>query len=77
MDLRSRSKLCKKNEIKTFPLVSQLFLVAVRTEWGTHCALCSRKDEGTIYIKITVATGVGDATTPNAYEDHSSNRPMR
>jgi hypothetical protein len=29
-----------------------------------------------LYIKITVATGTGDATTPVAYEDHSSNGPM-
>jgi hypothetical protein len=35
----------------------------------------SRK--GAIYIQITVATGVGDATTPVAYEDHSSIEPMR
>jgi hypothetical protein len=77
MDLPSRSEPCKKNEIKTFPLIFQFFLATVRTELWTHCALCSGEDDGAIYIKITIATGRDDATTPVAYEEHSSNGPMR
>jgi hypothetical protein len=77
MDLPSRSEPCKKNEIKTPPLVFQFFLATVWTESRTHYALYSGEDNGAIYIKITVATGVGDTTTPVAYEDHSSNGPMR
>jgi hypothetical protein len=77
MDLPSRTEPCKKNEIKTFPLVFQYFLATVRIESRTHCALCSGEDECNIYIKITVAMGTGDATTPVAYDDHSSNRLMR
>jgi hypothetical protein len=77
MDLTSRREPCKKNEIKTFPLVFQFFLATVRTESQTHSALCPGEVEGTIYIKIIVATGAGDATTPIAYEDHNSNMPIR
>jgi hypothetical protein len=79
MDLPSRSEPCKKKKTKISPppLVFQFFLTTVWTKSRTHYALCSEKDEGAIYIKITVATGVGDATTPVAYEYHSSNGPMR
>jgi hypothetical protein len=77
MDLPSRSEPCKKNEIKTFPLVFQFFLATIRTESRTHCALCSGEDDGAIYIKIIIAMGRDDATTPVAYEDHSSNWQMR
>jgi hypothetical protein len=77
MDLPSRSEPCKKNEIKTFLSYFQFFLATVWTESQTHCALCSGEDDGAIYIKITVATGAGDATTPIAYEDQNSNGPMK
>jgi hypothetical protein len=77
MDLPSRSEPCKKNKIKTSPLVFQFFLATVQTESRTHCALCSGEDDGAIYIKITVATGGDGATMPVAYEDHNSNGPMR
>jgi hypothetical protein len=77
MDLPSRSEPCKKIEIKTSLLVFQLFLATVRTESRTHYALCSGEDECAIYITITVATSMGDATTPVAYEDYSSNGAMR
>jgi hypothetical protein len=76
MDLPSRCEPYKKNEIKTFPLIFQFFLANVRIESRTHCALCSGKDDGAIYIKITLATGRDDATMPVAYEDHGSNRLM-
>jgi hypothetical protein len=69
--------LARKMKSKPSPLVFQFFLAAIRTESQTHCALCLGEDEGAIYIKIIVATGVGDATTPIAYEDYSSNEPMR
>jgi hypothetical protein len=59
------------------PLVFQFFLATIWTELRTHCALCLGEDDGAIYIEITVATGAGDAITPVAYEDHSSNEPMR
>jgi hypothetical protein len=59
------------------PLVFQIFLATVRTESRTHYALCSGEDVGAIYIKIIVAMGGDDATMPVAYEDHSSNMPMR
>jgi hypothetical protein len=52
-------------------------MATVRTESQTHCALRSGEDDGAINIKITVATGMGDATTSVSYEDHSSNGPMR
>jgi hypothetical protein len=42
----------------------------------THYSLYLEEDNGAIYIKITVATGAGDATTLVAYEDHSSNGSM-
>jgi hypothetical protein len=77
MDLPSISEPCKKNEIKTFPLIFQFFLATVRTELRTHCALSSGENDSAIYIKITVATSVGDATTHVTYEDHSSNGSMR
>jgi hypothetical protein len=77
MDLPSISEPYKKNEIKTFPLVFQFFLATVRIESRTHYALCLGKDGGAIYIKITVATGGNDTTTPVAYDDHSSNGQMR
>jgi hypothetical protein len=77
MDLPSRSEPCRKNEIQISPLVFQIFLATIRIESRTHCALCSGEDEGDIYIKITVATGAGDATTLVVYEDHSSNMLMR
>jgi hypothetical protein len=62
---------------KPFILVFQFFLATVRIESRARCALCSGDDDGAIYIKITVAMGTGDATTLVAYEDHSSNGPMR
>jgi hypothetical protein len=62
---------------KPSPLVFQFLLATVWTESRTHYALSSGEDDGAIYIKIRVATGAGDATTPVAYEDHSSNGPMR
>jgi hypothetical protein len=77
MDLPSRVEPYKKNEIKTFSPYFQFILATVRIESRTHCALCSGEDDSTIYIMITVATGVVDANTPVAYEDHSSNGPMR
>jgi hypothetical protein len=67
----------RKMKSKPSPLVFQFFLATVRTESQTHYALCSGEDDGAIYIKITVATGGDDATTPVAYEGHSSNGPMR
>jgi hypothetical protein len=74
MNLPSRSEPCKKNEIKTCPPCFSIFL-------GCHANRVtnslSGKDEGVIYIKITVAMCAGDATTPVAYEDHSRNEPMR
>jgi hypothetical protein len=39
--------------------------------------LCSGEDDDAIYIEIIVAMGAGDATMPVAYEDHSSDGPMR
>jgi hypothetical protein len=78
MDLPSRSEPYRKNEIKASPpLFFNFFLVTVRTESRTHRALDSGEDGSAIYIKITIPTGAGDATTPVAYEDHSSNIPMR
>jgi hypothetical protein len=62
---------------KPSALLSQFFLANIRIESRTHCALYSGEDDVAIYIGITVATGVGDATMPVAYEDHSSNGPMR
>jgi hypothetical protein len=76
MDLPSRGEPYKKNEIKTFPLVFQFFLATEQTESRTHCALSSGEDDSAIYIMITIAMGMGDATTPVAYEDHSSNGSM-
>jgi hypothetical protein len=66
----------RKMKSKLSPLVFQFFLATVRTESRTHCALSSGEDDGAIYIKITVAMGTCDTTTPVAYEDHSSNGPM-
>jgi hypothetical protein len=77
MDLPSRSEPCKKNEIKTFSLVFQFFLATVQTGSRTHYALSSGEYDGTIYIKIIVEMSAGDATTPVAYEDHSSNGQIR
>jgi hypothetical protein len=77
MNLPSRSEPYKKNEIKTSPPLFSNFMVTVRTQLWTHYALSLGEDECTIYITITVATGVGDATTPVAYKDHSSTEPMR
>jgi hypothetical protein len=77
MNLPSKIEPCKENEIKTSPLVFQNFLATVWTESRTHYALCSGEDVGAIYIKIIVAMGGDDATMPVAYEDHSSNMPMR
>jgi hypothetical protein len=77
MDLPSRGEPYKKNEIKTFLLVFQFFLATVQTESRTHYALYSGEDDGIIYIMITVAMGMSDATTPVAYEDHSSNGSKR
>jgi hypothetical protein len=76
MDLPSRSEPYMKNKIKP-PLVFQFFLATVRIESLTHCLLSSGEDDGAIYIKITLAMGVGDTTTLIAYEDHSSNELMR
>jgi hypothetical protein len=77
MDLPSRSESYKKNEIKTFPPCFSIFSSHHTDRLRTHCALCLGEDDDTIYIEIIVAMGVGDATTPIAYEDHSSNGPMR
>jgi hypothetical protein len=77
MDLTSRNKPFKKNEIKTFPIIFQFFLTTIRAESRTHCTLCSGEDDGAIYIKIIVATSASDATKPVAYEDHNSNGLMR
>jgi hypothetical protein len=77
INLPSRSEPCKKNEIKTIPPCFSIFPGTVQTESRTHYALCSGEDDGAIYIKITVAMGAGNTTTPVAYEDHSSNGPMR
>jgi hypothetical protein len=77
MDLPSRSEPARKMKSKPPPLVSQFFLATVRTESQTHYALCSGEDDGTIYIKITVTTGVDDATMLIACEDHSSNGLIR
>jgi hypothetical protein len=52
-------------------------MATVRTESRTHCALFSGEDDGAIYIMIIVATSAGDATVLVAYEDNSSNGPMR
>jgi hypothetical protein len=62
---------------KSSPFVFQFSLATVWTETQTHCALSSGEDDAATYIKITVATGAGDTTTTVAYEDHSSNGPMR
>jgi hypothetical protein len=62
---------------KHSPLVFQFFMATVRTESRTHCALFSGEDDGAIYITIIVAMSAGDATVPVAYEDNSSNGPMR
>jgi hypothetical protein len=59
------------------PLVFQFFLATVQIESRTHSTLYSGEDGEAIYINIIVATGTGDATMPVAYEDHSSNGPMR
>jgi hypothetical protein len=62
---------------KHFPYVFQFFQATVRKESRTHCVLCSGEDNEAIYIKIIVAMGGDDATTPVAYKDHSSNGLMR
>jgi hypothetical protein len=67
----------RKMKSKPSALVFQFFLATIRTESRTNCALSSREDDGAIHIKIKVATGVGDATTPVAYEYYSSNGPMK
>jgi hypothetical protein len=67
----------RKMKSKPSPLVFQFLLATVWTESRTHYAPSSGEDDGAIYIKIRVAMGAGDATTPVAYEDHSSNGPMR
>jgi hypothetical protein len=67
----------RKMKSKPSLLVFKFFLATVWTESQTHYALCSEEDEGAIYIKFTVATGVCDAIVSIAYEDHSSNRLMR
>jgi hypothetical protein len=67
----------RKMKSKSSLLVFQNFLATVQTESQIHCALCSGEGGGAIYIKMTVATGTGDATMLIAYEDHSSNEPMR
>jgi hypothetical protein len=67
----------RKMKSKPSLLVFQFFLATVRTESRTHYALYSGEDDGVIYIKISIATGGDDATTPVAYEDNSSNGPMR
>jgi hypothetical protein len=78
MDLPSRRvNPTRKMKSKPSPLVFQFFLAIVQTELRTHYALYSREDDVTIYIKISVATGGDKATTPVAYEDNSSNGPMR
>jgi hypothetical protein len=75
MDLRSKMYPARKNEIKTSPppFVFQFFLTTVWTESRTQCALSSGDDDGTIYIKITAATGAGDAAMPVATMIPSSN----
>jgi hypothetical protein len=77
MDLPSRGEPHKKNELKTFPPYFSIFH-GHRTDRVTNShALCSGEDDSAIYIMITAAMSAGDATTPIAYEDHSSNGPMR
>jgi hypothetical protein len=77
MDLPSRSKLSKKNEIKTFPPLFSIF-PAHHTDRVVN-SLCTllQEDEGAIYIRIIVATSVGDITMPIAYGDHNNNKQMR
>jgi hypothetical protein len=67
----------RKMKSKPSPHIFQFFLAIVQIESRTHYALSSGEDDGTIYIMITVPTGGDDATMSIAYEDHSSNKPMR
>jgi hypothetical protein len=76
MDLPYRSKLYKKNEIKTFPHFSNFPGHRTDRVMNLLCTLL-REDKCAIYIKITIATGTSDATMPVAHEDSSSNGPMR
>jgi hypothetical protein len=75
--MTNKHVLDAKMFMKTFPIVFQFFLTTIRTESRTHHVLCSGEDDGAIYIKIIVAMGGDDAPMPVAYEDHSSNGPMR
>jgi hypothetical protein len=77
MDLPYRSKLYKKNEIKTFPPCFSNF-PGHRTDRVMNLLYTLlREDKCAIYIKITIAMGTGDATMLVAHEDSSSNGPMR
>jgi hypothetical protein len=78
MDLPSRSKPCKGNEIKTIPPYFSNF-PGHRTNRLTNslCTLLEKTKALYIYTHIRVAIGTGDTTSPIAYEDHSSSGAMR
>jgi hypothetical protein len=81
MDLPSRSKPSKKNEIKTSPppLPAGFSIFPAHRMDRVVNSLCTLlgEGEGVIYIQITVAIDMCDSITPIAYEDHSSNGPLR